>query len=200
MRSIVTVTTARSEAKLVSLEALKAELQITATDSDDYLSALLDRISEGIEAYCNRIFAVETVNELFRLAHGAPELVLARHPVVTVDAVTECDVALVAADYELDADSGELFRLCNDARISWLPGKIEVAYSGGYATTPGPIQQKIFDMVKLGQAARTRDPSLRSENILEGLYSYTLFSPTDAVGGFPPDVAAVLDEYRNVSV
>ncbi len=199
--SILTVTIERTEAKLVSLEALKSELQITTSDDDDYLSRLLDRVSEGIETYCGRVFAVETVREVFRLeAHAWKKIILARRPIVEIGSVTECGVVLAEADYEIDVESGELFRLSNDMRIGWRLGKITVAYAGGYETIPGPIQQKIFDMVKLGQVSRTRDPSLRSENILEGLYSYTLFSPTDSVGGFPPDVAAVLNQYRSVAV
>lgn len=195
MRSIVTVTAPRDEASLVTLEALKAELQITATETDEYLSGLLVRASEGIEAYCNRIFAVETVSEAFRLRGALDILLLRRWPVIEVDSVTVDDVALDADEFEVDPETGHLYRLSGELRVAWTPARIVVAYSAGFEAIPGPVQQALFELVKLGQASRTRDPSLRSENILEGLYSYTLFAQTDQVGSMPPQVAALLDFY-----
>lgn len=178
--SILTVTTPRTDdGLLVTLEALKTELQIKVDTNDDYLSALLLRVSEAIETHCNRVFAVETVTEVFRpdpCAKAQEALILGRRPVITITSVTVDGEALSASDYEVDAESGLLYRLSSDARTTWSGAKITVVYSAGYATIPGPVQQGIFELVKLNQAARTRDPALRSENILEGLYSYTLFN------------------------
>lgn len=180
MGSIVTVTTARTDVGLlVDLEALKDELQITTTTNDDYLEGLLLRVSEAIETHCHRVFAVETVSEVFRPDAGAKAheaLILTRRPVIAITSVTADGTLLAASEYEVDKESGLLYRLSDDARSTWSEAKITVVYSSGYATIPGPVQQGIFELVKLNQAARTRDPALRSENILEGLYSYTLFN------------------------
>ena len=193
---MLTVTTQRTELKLVSLDALKTELQITATDTDDYLSALLDRVSQIVEAYCRRVFAVESVSETLRLG-SRDQLLLERYPVVSVETVTELGTVLTAADYEVYQESGQLFRLQSDERMEWPSGKIIVAYTAGYAVIPGSGQQGIFELVKLGNAARTRDPSLKSENILEGLYSYQLFGPSDNEGGLPSNVSALLSPFIN---
>jgi hypothetical protein len=50
-------------------------------------------------------------------------------------------------------------------------------------------------LVKATRFSRSRDPALRSENILEGLYSYTLFDSFKTEGNIPPPVAAKLDPY-----
>ena len=189
------VTVARTELKLVSVDALKTELQITTADTDDYLSGVLDRTSEAVEAYCKRIFAVETVQETYRPSSAEWCLLLTRYPVIAISSITEDAVAVAASDYEVDNETGELFRLTSDMRDRWWALKIVVTYQAGYTSLPGPVTQAIFELVKLGQAARTRDPSLRSENILEGLYSYTLFGSGDYKAGMPSTVAAMLDPY-----
>lgn len=201
MFSKLTVTEPRESGDLVTLEEVKAELQITGTETDDYLALLITRMSTIIESFCRRIFAVEGLEETFRLRGQASEsLVLDRDPVTAVTSVAADGIALDGDEYEYDAEAGLLYRLVGDDQVLWTGSSIVVAYSAGYAITPGPVQKAMFDMIKLGQASRTRDPSLRSENILEGLYSYTLFVPTDMVGGLPPDVAANLAPFVKIVV
>ena len=200
--SIVTVTTPRTDGGLlVDLEALKIELQITTTVNDDYLESLLLRVSEAIEQHCNRVFAVETVSEVIRpdpCAMPRDRLILTRAPVLAFTSVTVDSETLSASDYEADNEAGLIYRLSADARTSWSGAKITAVYSTGFAALPGPVKDGIFELIKLRQAARTRDPALRSENILEGLYSYTLFngenlsSVLDGVSG--------LDKYINRTV
>lgn len=188
--SILTVTTARTDdGRLVALDDLKVELNETGTDKDDYYNAVLIRATTAVEQYCARVFAVETVSEAFRCARWPQAILLGRFPVSLVASVTIDGDALDQDEYEYDAANGMLWRLSDDARVCWSGVKIVVAYSAGYETIPGPVQDGIFTLVKQAQAARSRDPALRSENILEGLYSYTLFngenmaSVLDAVSG-----------------
>lgn len=197
--SILTVTVPRTDSGLlVTLEEIKAELSITSSDDDTYLGALLLRTSESMEQYCGRTIAIETVSELFRAGGQCwPEAIgLQRFPVTEIVSVTVDGEALDDIyDYEVDAASGLLYRLSSDDRVAWSGDKIVVVYSAGYAVTPGPVQQGIFELVKFHQAARTRDPALRSENILGGLYSYTLFqSGSDTIASVLGSVAG-LDGY-----
>lgn len=196
---MLTVTAPRADLKLVSVDALKAELEITGTSQDDFLAEMLDRVSQMVEAHCNQVFALEGVSEVFRLDHCTTELRLARFPVVQIDSII-LGTDTVLEEYECEEKSGVLYRLSEDERISWETGKIEVAYSAGYEPMHGQIAEAVLRLAKLGNAARTRDPSLRSENILEGLYSYQLFGREDSKGGLPSDVADLLRPFVNYSL
>lgn len=205
MRTISTVTTARTDGGLlVSLDEIKAELKITTTETDDYYSAVALRFSQLVEKHCNRVFASERISQAFYPSQSgrlhAEMLILSRRPVIgSIVSVTSDDVAIASSEYNVDAAVGLLYRLdASGYPDVWSASKsIVVVFDGGYAATPGPVQQALFELVKMAQAARTRDPLLRSENILEGLYSYQLFVPTDMVNGLPANVAAMLDLYRN---
>lgn len=180
--SILTVTVPRADnGLLVTLDELKTEINETGTDKDDYYTTVLTRSTSALEAFCNRVFAVETVSESIRLATGAcwpTGLPLGRYPVTEITSVEIDGEALDPEEYEADSGDkyGRLYRLSDDSRTSWSGSKIVVVYSAGYETTPGPVENGIFELVKQAQAARTRDPALRSESVLSGLYSYTLFN------------------------
>lgn len=177
---IITVTTPRTDGGLlVSLADLKTELQITGSTDDAYYTSLILRGSQAVESYCQRIFAIEAIKEVFRFRW--PErrvmvLPLSRHPVASIVSVKVDDGDLTADDYEVVSANGDLYRLSGNARVCWGGCKIEVNYTAGYAAIPGPVQQGVFEVVKLQSASRTRDPSIRSESFIEGLYSYSLFN------------------------
>lgn len=193
---MLTVTEARESALLVSLESLKAELGITTDTDDEFLTSVLARSSSIAEAYCGRVFAVEGVSQVWRDV-SRPTLLLGRWPVVEIESIEVDGVVLEADEYECEAGTGRVWRLNADARIAWFAEKITVAYTAGFSTLPGGVEEAILKMAKGARAARTRDPSLRSENILEGLYGYTLFLPSDREGGLEPGVGALLDPYRD---
>jgi hypothetical protein len=198
MDSILTIVTPRTDGGLlVTLDELKAELNISSTEDDDYLTALLLRVSQALEQHCGRTFAVETVSEQFRSDGRCwPEAIaLRRFPVTAIQSLSVDGLALDDVyDYEVDGEEGRLHRLDDDRRIGWSGEKIVAVYSAGYETTPGPVRQAAFELVKFHQAARTRDPALRSENILSGLYSYTLFqSSGDTVDAVLGGVAGLSD-------
>lgn len=178
--TIVTVTTPRTDSGLlVTLAALKTELQITGSTDDVYYTGLILRGSQAVESYCQRVFAVEGIKEVFRFSwreHRIVALPLTRFPVASIVSVKVDDGDLTADDYEVVSANGDLYRLSGNGRVCWGGCKIEVNYTAGYATIPGPVQQGVFEVVKLQSASRTRDPSIRSESFIEGLYSYSLFN------------------------
>lgn len=203
--SILTVTTPRADLKLVSLTDLKAELEITGTASDTYLGSLLDRVSQMVEAHCDRVFAVETVREDFREDCGLLYLPLTRYPVIGVSAVTVDGEALVGdiADLvEIDKEKGRLYRMDSSADlIQWETGRISITYQAGYSVMPGNLREAVMRLAKYGNSGRTRDPAIKGERFLEGLYAYDLFNASsESSGGMPTDVAGLLAPYLRYSV
>ena len=92
---------------------------------------------------------------------------------------------------------------CPCESIFWLIFILLLAYSragyGGYDPIPIDLQAAATEMVKAVPFNRTRDPSLRSENILSGLYAYTLFDPASSgvqPGSVQQVAASTLDFYR----
>jgi hypothetical protein len=202
---------------LTTLEALKTELGLTGTDDDTFLTGEIPRASAAINNACGRRLIAQDYSELFRLpttafsgsgpaATGTDVLRLGQYPVSNV-AIVENGTALAAdTDYEVDAAAGMAWRLLNDCRVRWCGPKIVVAYTGGYASGDplhahdlGVLERAAIDAIKVNYFARTRDPSLRSENVLSGLYSYSLFDPSTPEGSGPyADVERALMPYRKL--
>lgn len=216
MESTFTVSTAAATTALTTLDRLKAELGITATDEDDYLTGMLDRLSAAL---CDVLTVAsaedgtvtlgrETLIETQRLVKSKKKLYLARYPTVSVTSIVENDVTLTTDDWRIGNSAfGVLERMSDDVEIEWPSGTIVVTHIAGWLlpgdsgrNLPFPIEDAIFDTIKGARFNRSRDPDLRSENILEGLYAYTLFDRSDASNKIPPDVIASISRYRRKDV
>lgn len=213
---MLTVSSVAEATALTTLEELKAQLSITATDEDAYLESQITRSSAAICTYLNvaaatdgsRTLGRETLIETFRLDKYQPELVLARYPVTSIASVVEDGTTLTAAEYEVRS-GGVLVKLTtDDDETCWPPLKVVVTYTAGWLlpdqdgrTLPEDIEDAAIGLIKAVRFNRTRDPNLRGENILESLYSYTLFAPSENKDGImPADVASLLEPYRNVNI
>lgn len=211
MTSIVTVTAPATNRSLITLEQVKTELNITDSGSDTQIETLRKRASQAIVGYCNREFARDGVSEVFRdvaaeclsLSAGFPD---PNHiaDFCTITSVTEDGAVLDAANYELDAGAGLLYRLNSDERCAWCARKVTVEYTAGYVlpddsdpTLPEDVQGAALELIKAARFNASRDPALRSENILSGLYSYTLFDPTNAETMWPASVTSPVERYIN---
>lgn len=205
--SIVTVTTATVNTKLVSLADLKTELGITGSTQDAYLGDLLDQTQTTIQSYLKRTLWLETVSEVFRdeeITNTGP-MWLARSPTVTITSVTVDGTLLAGTKYEVDRSNGALYRLDDDGdRLYWQTGsvrKIVVVYSGGYSAIPLDIQRSALDLTKSRYYAQLRDPALKEVDIPGVIKeSYWVGQVGTEVNGIPSTVASSLDTYRNLGV
>lgn len=197
---------------------------IVDTSSDALLEILRTRVSQAIASECGREFARDTVTQTFRLlgANVVPysdrrttSLILGRSfpdPTLTagyctIASVTEDGTVLDPEDYEIDPTSGLLYRLASGCRFFWIAANVEVIFTAGYvlpddgnATLPAEISGAAVELIRAAKFNATRDPALRSEDILSGLYSYTLFDPMKADTALPASVSDVLDKYRNRTI
>jgi hypothetical protein len=199
---MLTVTTEAESQDLTALGTVKAELGILDGSKDEPLTTFIHQASAIAARYCNRVFGQETVTETFRLVGCRPSLSLTRYPVASVSSVIEgptgSTTTLDTDEYEVDADSGLLYRLSDDCRIDWSATKYVVTYAGGYellADLPQDIERGVIEIVKLLYHAAARDPLVKSESVSD------LGSQDFWVGGFgndalPPKVTALLDYYR----
>lgn len=200
--SILTVTVPATERDLCTLAAVKLELGISGSGSDAELGQRIAQASAAIESYCGRVFARETVQEVFR-GVAADQLMLARFPVASITSVTVGDVVLDVADYELDADAGLLWPLSGDVRSVWCASKITVLYVAGYIlpdtaspTLPADIQRACIIASASSHLDKGRNPSIRSEGA-QGVGQISFLDPRAGMEQFPPQVAAFLAPYRS---
>lgn len=203
MDSILTITSAASTHDLTVIATAKLELGLSDASQDDELQRLITEASDQIAAYCNTVFAKQSYSEVFRRVRCRDRLLLSRTPVDTITSVTVDGSALEAAEYEVDAESGILYRLESDDRYVWSGDKITVAYSAGYTLLtdlPYTVERACLDLVKRRYYAKTRDPSLRSLDIPDvGREDYWGGASLEIIGGLPADIARSLDAFRAYS-
>ncbi|QOZ17443.1 hypothetical protein XI02_22320 [Bradyrhizobium sp. CCBAU 21365] len=196
---MITVTVAASDVNLTRLDTVKAELGIGDRGSDDKLKKLISQASGIVASYCNRVFALETVQETFRVRCGTHGLTTGRYPIAEITSVSENDADLSADDFEADLEAGIIERLRSGCVVRWPQGKVTVVYSAGYnlpADVPEPVERATIELVKQFYTSGDRDPLVRSETV-EGAGSTDYFAPP--TGGFTPDVEALLEPFRKLS-
>jgi hypothetical protein len=138
MKSLLTVTDFADSYDLTVLATAKSELGINLDDEtqDVKITLLIHQISNAISTLCKRIFAEETIQEVFRLESeddSTKALVLSRRPISSITSVTEDAVLVPEAEYETDFKAGLIYRLTtSDFRQSWGASKITVVYVAGY--------------------------------------------------------------------
>lgn len=220
---ITTVVTRAVTRDLTTLAAVKADFDIAASDaSDSFLSRAIARASRAAETFCNRVFAIETLQDAIYLARddyphmlrpGLDALQLARWPIVSIESVMEESATLVAVtDFVIDSAKGQLLRIDSDGRRKpWSAERIIVSYRAGYvlpgqnaADFPGaePLPDEIEDaigrMVYTRVLERKRDPFVKSESVDGiGRTDYVVGNPNVSDGGnLSADVADILNNYR----
>lgn len=226
------ITAAPATTALCTRDAVKDELRITDASANQYLDRLIAYASAAVGRYCNRTLGSQTITETIRLHRmgggytdqawnvegGTPRMlraaVLTFWPVTAISAITHGDDALdctnsgglVSTDYEIDTNTGELFRLINDGRAMWTGRKLVVSYTAGWKlpldsgrTLPADIERAAVLAVSAMYNARARDPLLRSSSI-DMVGSDSWLDPQSGTSGLPMQAVALLEPYRRINV
>lgn len=193
---------------LASLSDLKYDLEITDTSQDLYLTKLLKYSSDLIEKYCNTQFGVRELSQKFRCVENKGFLITKHYPVAKILSIVADGVVLTLNDYELQAESGMIFRLSSNGSYScWNAQVVDVSYKCGYNTPdatadqdaqslPMDIQRVCLDIASSQYYDRQRDPSLRSVSV-QDVESRTFFDRNQS--NFLTDLAKeILDLYRRL--
>jgi hypothetical protein len=221
---ILSVVTPASDTLLVSLDTTKDELNILDTSIDTRITRWITEESAELVAAIGRPLRAEAVIETLRAnsyridapgEHFYPSygnfdrgtrvngLSLRRYPIQSVTSIVEDGTALdPAADYEIDAEFGIVYRLTAGVRIAWYGQTEVITYTGGYpsvAAVPSDIAKAVLTMVKHRRAGQTRDPMLRQVSI-PGVIDQQFITPNGKDSGLPQEVCAVIDKYRDVHI
>lgn len=215
MRGIVTVVAAAELTAITTLQAVKDELGITDASQDERLLRMIRGATDKARAELNRVLPRETVSEAFRsgpeYGGDAPPaaLSLSRWPVdASADfTVTVDNVQLQSTDYELDAQSGLLWRLSSGRRAGWCFTSAIVEYTGGYAmpgsptvTLPGDIEDGALALIRSRYAAMGRDPSLRRREIPGVITEDFWIENGESANALPPEVERYWWPHRVIPV
>lgn len=204
MRStfVIVDSTDNSGPELISLEDLKAALEIEGTDDDEALQAKITRYSNLFADICGRRFAFAEAIETFTFMRDEvllprQALTLRLYPVVGFNSVAINDEA--HTDYEADLESG---RVWFDG--GWQ-GEIEVRYSGGYDLpdgAPAGLREAVIEAIRSSRASAssaTRDPSIQSVSHGDRRVSYFQGGAESSSGTVSTTAFDLLKPYRRLA-
>ena len=209
MDSLIAITAPATSRALLTAAELRAAAGVAATDTtrDTELAAIGLTVADIISDWCGLAgdgitpvtLRQETLTETFRLTCRKKPLILSRRFLGTVS-IVEDDVALVAADFLINAGAGLLTRLTSDdVATSWPAAKIVVTYQAGFAAVPTPLADVAAEMVGR-RAGAERDPLMKSERKeVPGVYTVDRSYWVDAAEAtdITPDMAEKLSRYRS---
>ena len=136
----VTVTVPPSTTKLIALADLKAILGITDSANDTLLGNIIQRGSDAIARFCNRVFAQRTVIETLP-GTGGQLLKLKFSPIVTLTSIAFDGETVDSDTYTLiEPDAGMVYREAGwfyTGQPTIMPPPIPTAIT--CRTWPGPI-------------------------------------------------------------
>lgn len=216
--SLVPIRTVVSEAftrDLIGLAEAKEELKIadTDTDNDAWLARVITQSSAQVENYCNRVFAVESIEEIINLRREhyrraipdvAEQLQLWRWPLDNVQVIEtiapgETQTLAEDTDYVVERNIGQLIRLATSSGqvIAWNASMpVTVSYIAGYNPIPADVVAATLRLVVGRWFARARDPLLLERNTpMVGTERYWVGGPKKG-GSLPQEVSSMLDQYR----
>lgn len=196
---------------MISLETVKERLEITDTDRDALIEALIPAVVAFVETYTHRYFGPLELTEETIAGHGKRHLWLRDIPVAvesgveavetvgeyeypgaTVDTITHSDTdgfALRTRDHEawLTRHGGYVWTLGYEYVVEYWRGYIEDA-------GPADIEQAMIDLIslRLNLTSDGKTLGMRSETI--GGYSYTRFGEADFDS--LPGVQTTLDAWK----
>jgi hypothetical protein len=204
----ITVTVPPATTKLITLADLKALLGITDGANDALLGQIIQRGSDAIARFCNRVFAQRTVIETLP-GPGGQLLKLKFSPIVTLTSIALDGETVDADTYTLtEPDAGIVF--C-ESYWAYTGHKYSYAatYSHGYNlpdmagtdTLPYDIQQATLELCKGMWLGRQRDPAVSMESIPD-VYTvqYGQGRNGAAVGALPLNVQELLLPYRELKL
>jgi hypothetical protein len=170
----VTVTVPHSTTKLIALADLKAILGIADSANDTLLGNIIQRGSDALARFCNRVFAQRTIVETLP-GTGGQLLKLKFSPITTLTSITFDGDTVDSDSYTLiEPDARMVYR---EAGWFYTGHAYDYAatYTHGYNlpdmtgadTLPHDIQQAALELCKGMWLARLRDPSVTMESVPE---------------------------------
>lgn len=218
MNSLLTVITPASSYDLTVLDTVKLELGVGVEDNsqDDKLAGWIHQASDAIASRCKRVFAEETISEMFRSGYRRDPLILERIPINSITSIVEDDITLLDTEYEIDYRSGMIYRLEGTDglyRNGWYYStKVTVIYTAGYVLLddlPYDVEKACILLIKHfknqditgGQGGSSNLRAVEIPGVIRREWDNRSnnYQSTNSSPSLPPDVMALLGPYiRNV--
>lgn len=138
---------------------VKTALDISGTQDDDRIDALLAQVTDEIQTYCDRTFALGSGLTEYPEVRGYPlgSVILVRTPVVSVTSLHFSDewpcvydsttLLTEDTDYVVDSDSGVIRFVCNKYPTGLPVRSVRVVYDGGYSTIPADLERAAIELI-----------------------------------------------------
>lgn len=217
MDPILTVTTAAADPALLTIEEARAAVGATDESQDTTLERLIPRVSASIATACGvqragiapPTLRQEVLSASYRRdgLHGGSwtshnrRLILPRVPITSIASITEDDVALTAADYELQMHSGLLHRLRGTYRTCWYAAVTVVAFTAGWDVVPDDLKLAAEQYLRNLMSGASRDPYAKRVEI-PGVETTDFWVGPIGANAVPDDVLSLLyaGGYAHVNV
>ncbi len=189
---------------LTVLDTLKSDLGITDTAEDIALMGIIRQASDMVTSHTGRkTFGRQTVRQTEFNIYNKIAIMLDLDINVEISSVIDDGVPLSSGVDYMHDDAGLLYRYAGIGAVGcdlWYSQKVEITYSAGYtplADVPHDLERAVLDLCAYIYHKRPRDPTLRSERILDVIE--TRWGPPahgPGSGGLPIDIADRLKSYR----
>ena len=199
----ITVTVPPSTTKLTALADLKAILGITDRANHTLLGSIIQRGSDAVARFCNRVFAQRTVIET-QPGPGGQLLKLKVAPILTLTSIALDGETVDSDTYTLTEPEtrivfGESYWAYTGHQYRYTPTSTHgynLPDMTGADTLPYDIQQAALELCKGMWLGRQRDPSVTMESVPD---VYTVQYGTKnggSLGAIPPNVQELLLPYK----
>jgi hypothetical protein len=196
-----------------SLAEVKSYLKIGDTTSDTILEVWIDRVSHGIEKYCQRKFAVQSITSEIHDGMGDERLYVNFWPVTQLSTETTPNAAqkLAALQFrdtpddaweDIEDDVDHIFLNADRPYIElydrFFPlgrQNIRISYKAGFTVIPGEVWQVALEMV-----AEMWNNSKQSGQDRLGRSTRSMGQFTDSFRSLRPEWKEVLERYRVYSI
>lgn len=169
------------------------------TEDDSIIEYLIDGVSAAFNSYVGRQILEKTDTTLYLDGNGRALLQLPRWPVTSITSVTEDDAALTEGDdndYVLYSDEGILRRI-GTVWFKWPKSVLLASLKAGYPIASLPKDLKFAALKQI--AAEFKDFRMRSQGEMSRTAPDGSTTKRE-LEQFLPEVKAVLDRYRGVSL
>lgn len=206
---VTTILSAPPSYDLVTLSAVKFELDITDSKLDAWLQTKVSNMSAAVQDYCDRSFVAQTIQDVIYFPHSHPRgairagvqpLQLSVFPIQSVISVVIQEVnatnTLEPDDYVVDSAKGQLLRIRESTGQQglWRGNTTTVQYVGGFQSTPLTVVEAVLKMVTKAYWKRGQDPALKSITQQSGHKEFWISRGSE--GNMTPDIQDLLDNYR----
>jgi hypothetical protein len=213
---MLTITTPASSLQLLTAAQLRTAAGLAPGDASQD-TALADtglRIAADITSACKVAIGAgaeptllrETLTETFRGVRSE-QLVLARRFGVTITSVTVDDTALAGTEYEVEPESGLLYRLSGNCRVCWAFTKAVVVYAAGFSTVPADLSGAAGDLMRIRVSEAAQNPLVKGESVevpdvMTRRTDYWVGSVpgSDSGSPVPTEIASRLSRYMNYGI